>query len=144
MDTRLLDDHVALDRSVTRRTAEDNGEQQVQAFLTLFGAQLPNPASSLALIVRFRVKPGAQERCLSAFDEVVAPTSKEAGVSAFELHREAADSTRFVMYERWRSLADLGEHLRSPYISKLRRTLGEILDGNPEFQVVLPVFQSPQ
>ena len=117
----------------------ENEEKEVLAFLAHFAAQLPNPSSTFALLVRFCVKPGTQAACERAFTEVAGPTFCEPGVLAFNLHRDAGDPTRFVMYECWRSLADLGVHLRSPYITKLRRVLNEMLDGAPNFQVVIPI-----
>lgn len=140
MNNTSSPDQIVPKNSVSSEAMDENEEQQVQAFLSMFGGQLSNPASPFALLVRFRVKEGTHTTCEKFFAEVVPATKREPGMMAFVLHREVGDLTRFVMYECWRTLDDLGAHLRTSYITKLRHTLGGILDGNPEFQVVIPAF----
>jgi len=43
----------------------------------------------------------------------------------------------FVMFEQWRSLADLEAHLRTEHVAELRATLDKLLVGSPEFEVLV-------
>lgn len=121
-------------------TTSTNGtEDVVGSIVAAFRAQLSNPANPLALLVRFRVADGDQHKVESAFDVARVQTALEEGVISFSLHREAADANRFVVYEQWRSLADLEAHLRTPYIMLLREQFDGLIVGAPEFHVLVPL-----
>lgn len=110
----------------------------VSGIIAAFGAQVNDPAEPLALVARFRVRAGGQEPVERAFAAAARETRKEAGALAYALHREAGDPGVFVVYERWRSLGDLEAHLRTPYITELREVIDAVLDGDPDFRVLLP------
>jgi Antibiotic biosynthesis monooxygenase len=59
-----------------------------------------------------------------------------------EAHREGQDATGFAVYEQWRSLADLDRHLRTPYVTRLRDRLSRVMEGEPEFRVLLPAGEA--
>ena len=111
---------------------------QIAAIAAQFGAELKDPRKPFTLLVRFRVKEGMEENVEAAFAAASTATRKEKGVMAFDLNREAKDATRFVVYERWKSLAHLEAHLRTPYIATLRDELEEMLAGLAEFHVLVP------
>ena len=113
-----------------------NIAQFVSSSLAILKAHLRDPAKPFALLVRFQVKEGAQERCEAAFAAAGTPTRNERGCLAFDLNRDTADETRYVTYERWKSLADLDTHLQTPYITSLIIGLLEMLAGPPEVQVL--------
>jgi quinol monooxygenase YgiN len=52
-----------------------------------------------------------------------------------------SDPTRYVVYERWQSLADLEAHLRTPHTTSLIAALTETLVGTPDFRVLTPAGQ---
>ena len=70
-------------------------------------------------------------------------TVREAGVLAYQLHREPDNPSGFIVYERWRSLEDLEGHLRTTYIAALRAEIDAVLEGQPSFQVMLPTGADP-
>ena len=111
---------------------------EVAAIIAAFDAQVGDRHRSLALIGRFRVRAGAGPRIEKEFAKASAQTANEAGVLAYQLHREPNDPDVFVVYERWRSLDDLDAHLRMPYIAALRAEIAAVMEGQPEFQVILP------
>jgi quinol monooxygenase YgiN len=55
----------------------------------------------------------------AAFATAIAATRDEAGMIAYDLNRDENHRTQYVVYERWRTLADLERHLRTPYIQTL-------------------------
>ena len=111
---------------------------EVGGIIAAFAAQVGERHRALALIARFRVRAGAGPRIENAFAEASAQTASEAGVLAYQLHREPNNPDSFVVYERWRSLDDLEAHLRTPYIAALRAEIDAVMDGQPDFRVILP------
>ena len=111
-------------------------EDDVSAIIGAFGAVLKDPARAFTLLVRFSVNEADQERAGSAFSVARRQTLEERGVLAFELHQEAADRNSFVVYERWKSLAQLEAHLRMPHTTQLRDEFESIIVRGPQFIVL--------
>jgi quinol monooxygenase YgiN len=111
---------------------------EVGGIIAAFEAQVGQRHRPLALIGRFRVCAGAGPRIEKEFAKASAQTASEAGVLAYQLHREPNNPDVFVVYERWRSLDDLEAHLRTAYITALRAEIDAVMEGQPEFQVILP------
>jgi quinol monooxygenase YgiN len=111
---------------------------EVGGIVAAFASQVGGRHQPLALIARFRVRTGAGPRIEKAFAEASVPTAQEAGVLAYQLHREPDNPDAFVVYERWRSLEDLEAHLRTSYIVALRAEIDAVMERQPSFQVMLP------
>jgi quinol monooxygenase YgiN len=111
---------------------------EVGGIIAAFAAQVGDHHGPLALIARFRVRAGAGPQIERAFAEASVQTAREAGVLAYQLHREPETSDAFVVYERWRSLEDLEGHLRTSYIVALRAEIDAVMEGQPSLQVMLP------
>ena len=73
------------------------------------------------------------------FARALRPTRQERGFLSFDLNRQPSDPDVVVVYERWRSLADLEAHLRAPYVVALREALNGLVVALPEFSVLTPV-----
>lgn len=113
-------------------------DDDVSAIIASFGAALQDVNQPLAILAQFQVRDGTQDLVEAAFAEASASTAEEPGVIAYQMHRERQAPTRIVVYERWRSLADLDAHLRTPYIRALRRVIDGAVVGTPEFRVLIP------
>ncbi|HEX6537309.1 MAG TPA: putative quinol monooxygenase [Gemmatimonadaceae bacterium] len=113
-------------------------DDDVSAIIASFGAALQDVGKPLAILAQFQVRDGTQDLVEAAFAEASVSTAEEPGVIAYQVHRERGAPTRFVVYERWRSLADLDAHLRTPYIRALRRVIDGAVVGTPEFRVLMP------
>lgn len=101
-------------------------------------AELKDPAKPFTMIVRLQVKEGEQNKFEAAFAKAVKATRMEKGCVAYDLSREAKDPTRYIVYERWKSLADLDAHLKTAHITALLAELKELLAAAPEARVLLP------
>ncbi len=110
----------------------------VSAIVGMFRSELADPTQPFILLARFRVHDGAHAEVERLFGGARIPTLREPGCVAFEMSRRANDARRFVVYERWKSLADLDAHLRMPYTIKLREAFNALIDGLPEFDVLVP------
>ena len=87
------------------------------------------PPQPFTLLVRFQIGEGKHEDAEAPFAKTRELTLRENGVIAFELHREARNANRSVVYERWKSLAALEEHLPTPYISRTSMLIQKFDDG---------------
>jgi quinol monooxygenase YgiN len=101
-------------------------------------AEVKDPAKPFALVITIKVKDGAGERLEAAFAKARLETKKEKGVLAYDMNRDAKEPGRYLIYERWKSLADLDAHLASEHIKALFAQVGELFDGDPDVRVMLP------
>jgi uncharacterized protein YndB with AHSA1/START domain/quinol monooxygenase YgiN len=108
------------------------------ALIQTFRAGLRDPSQPMALLVRFSAKTGEEDKIESAFDRARSLTLREPGCRAYELNRDSRRPGGFVVYEQWRSLADLEEHFQKDYFFAVREELGALIVGPPEFEVLVP------
>ena len=104
-------------------------------------AQLKDPSKPFTLVVSLQAKDGMQGKVESAFVKAVKETRKEKGCLTYDLNRDAKDPTRFMVYERWKSLADLEAHLKAAHITSLLGELKDVLASPPDGKVLLPVAE---
>src|SRR5262245_9809409 len=93
------------------------------------------------LVVALKVKKGDEKKLEAAFAGAIKATRKEKGCLVYDLNRDASDPTRYEVYERWQSIADLEAHLNSGHIKALLAELGGLLDGAPMPRVLLPAAE---
>jgi quinol monooxygenase YgiN len=124
--------------NMNRSTAPAGERDDVSAIIDAFAVQLYDVDKPFAILAQFEVRDGTQAAVEAAFAEASIPTAAEAGAITYTLHREREAPTRFVVYERWRSLGDLEAHLRTPYIRKVRRVIDDALAGAPVFRILMP------
>ena len=129
---------------MTRAQAIADGQLTIGAsddsatVLRVLEAELRDPAKPLSLLVRFAVEAGDVEKVEASFGKARSLTLNELGCRAYELNRDPRDPCRFVVFEQWRSLADLEAHFRKDYFATVRAELDQMIVGTPEFQVLLP------
>jgi quinol monooxygenase YgiN len=104
-------------------------------------SQLKDPTKPFTMFVTLQVKDGMQAKFEAAFAKASKATRKEKGALAYDLNHDAKDATRYIVYERWKSLADLEAHLKSPHITALLTELKELLTGPPELRVAVPAAE---
>lgn len=81
----------------------------------------------ITVIAHIEVKPGAEEAFQQHAHAVVAATRAEEACINYDLHQSADDSTRFVFYENWTSLAGLDQHAKSEHIQIFRAGIGDLI-----------------
>ena len=113
-------------------------QQEIHPIAAQVKADMTDPGKPFTLLFLFQVKEGTREKFEAAFAKASKATHKEKGVLTYELNRDAKDATRYVLYERWKSLADLEAHLRTPYLTALLGELNEIRVGASELHVLMP------
>lgn len=76
-------------------------------------------SEQLTLIAFLRARAGAEEELGHRLDALVEPTRRERGCIDYQLHRSKADPALWVLYENWRSQADLDLHFQMPYLKTM-------------------------
>ena len=72
-------------------------------------------ASPLTLIAKLTAKPEQAAALGEDLRGLIAPTLAEEGALSYRLHRDQDDQAVWILYETWRSRADLDAHFRQPY-----------------------------
>lgn len=92
-------------------TVTVNADDDHATILQAFKAELRDPADPLSLFVRFKIEVADGEKVEAAFGRTRSLTPNEPACRAYDLNRDPRDPSRFVVYEQWRTLADLDAHL---------------------------------
>jgi quinol monooxygenase YgiN len=92
-------------------------------------AKVKDPALPFVLLVPIKVKAGMGKTLEEAFAPCVAGSRKEAGCLAYDLIRDPDDPTAYQVYEKFKSVAALEDHLKQAHTVKLLKALEPILDG---------------
>jgi quinol monooxygenase YgiN len=84
----------------------------------------------LCWIARIRPRPGKSEVLREVLLGLVAPSGREPGCVAYNLHEEESEGpTTFAIYEIWRSRADHEAHMRTPHLQAFLVRLDELVEG---------------
>jgi quinol monooxygenase YgiN len=116
------------------RAADDN------PLVAQVKAKVKDPARPFAMTVTFKVKAGKEKEFEAAFVPCLAATHKEPGCVAYELNRDPDDPATYVMYEKFKSVAALEDHLKQTHTQTLLKTVGPLTDGDPRIKV----YTAPQ
>ncbi|ANZ40088.1 hypothetical protein BBK82_32680 [Lentzea guizhouensis] len=76
-----------------------------------------------------KAKPGHEEAVEELILGLVGPLRAESGCVEFHVHRDRADRSSFVIYEMFRSKAELEEHLGMQYVHDFRRDIQPHVEG---------------
>lgn len=89
----------------------------------------------LILFARLKARPGKAEALGLALRGLIAPTRAEPGALEYLLHRAVDAPDTWLLYERWRSRADLDAHFAQPYMQALQARVPELVEGAVEMTV---------
>jgi len=120
----------------TAAAAEE--ENPILAFVK---TKVKHPDKPFTLIVALKVKEGEEKKFETAFAKAVKASRKEKGCITYDLSRDTSDASRYLVYERWKSVDALKTHLASEPIKELLAELPALLDGMPEPRVLTPAAE---
>ena len=86
----------------------------------------------LTVVARVRAKTGQEARLRQELQRLVAPTRAEAGCIRYDLHESTTEHGWFLLYETWKSEADLDAHFQTPYLKTFFQLVPELADGPSE------------
>jgi quinol monooxygenase YgiN len=115
----------------TARAAEDHPA------VALVKSKVKDPSKPFALLVPIKVKAGKQQEFEAAFAVCIAATKKEPGCLAYELNRDADDPTAYVMFEKFKNVAALADHLNQDHTKKIFKAMEALADGEIKAKVYL-------
>ena len=81
----------------------------------------------LTLIARLTAKPEHSDALGEGLRRLVASTTAEPGSIGYVLHRDNDDPRVWILYETWRSRADLDAHFEQPYTKAMLAQFPELL-----------------
>lgn len=100
---------------------------------------IPAPEDRLTLIARLTAKPDQAETLGEALRGLVQPTLTEAGAMEYRLHRDNDDPSVWILYETWRSRADLDAHFGQPYTKAVLDQFPDLLARDMELTFGTPI-----
>ena len=92
--------------------------------------------SEVRVVAVLQALPGSGAEVLALWPSLSAQVRAEEGCLAYALHRVAGDGDRFVVLERWASLATLAAHGQSPHMQEFGSRASGLLSAAPEIIVL--------
>ena len=103
--------------------------------VALVKSKVKDPAKPFAIFVTIKAKAGKEKDLEAAFAPCIAATKKEPGCLAYELNRDADHPEVYVMYEKFKGVAALTDHLKKEHTQKLLKAIGPLTDGEIKAKV---------
>lgn len=97
--------------------------------VALVKSKVKDPSKPFALLVTIKAKAGKEKELETIFAPCIAATKKEPGCLAYELNRDPDDPTTYLMYEKFKGVKALVDHLAQEHTQKLLKAVGPLTDG---------------
>lgn len=121
---------LALPLTLASARAEDD-----HPVVAMVKTKVKDHAKPFALLVTIKAKAGKEKELEAAFAPCITATKKEPGCLAYELNKDTDDATVYIMYEKFKSVAALNDHLKKDHTQKLLKSIGAITDGEIKAKV---------
>ncbi|PTX94710.1 hypothetical protein DB346_22095 [Verrucomicrobia bacterium LW23] len=94
-------------------------------------------SEEIRAVTHITVKPGLEAEFIPAFAErFIAPTLKEPGCLAFELHQVLGSPCEFIIFHRWETREHLDNHLNTRHFLAIAGDLDHYLASLPILSLV--------
>ena len=80
----------------------------------------------VTVIAYIEIKPGTEEAFKAELDRLIAASRAESACVSYDFHQSVKQSTQFVAYENWASIAGLDQHAKSAHIQTFRQNCAEM------------------
>lgn len=87
------------------------------------------------VIARSVARKGKEDELRALLKGMLAPTRGEQGCKSYELY-ESDSAGRFYFDETWEGQAALDKHIATPHFSHLEQSIGELLEGPFEVNIL--------
>ena len=111
--------------------------QDENPVVKLITSKVKDVKKPFAITVEFKVKAGKEKDFEEAFKPALEATRKEPGCVAYFLNRDPDHPDTYIMYEQFKSIAALEEHLKSKHTETLLKTVVPMCEGDPKIKVLL-------
>ncbi len=111
--------------------------QDENPVIALIKSKLKDTTKPFALSVEFTVKKGKEKEFEEAFKPCLEATRKEPGCVAYYLNRDPDHPQVYIMYEQFKSLDAIREHVKAKHTGELFEKITPLFDGEPKVKVLL-------
>jgi quinol monooxygenase YgiN len=81
----------------------------------------------VTVLARISAKAGMADTVKQEILALIEPTRAEPGCINYDLHQSSSDPCLFMLYENWKSIKDLEEHLEMPYLMAFKGKADRLL-----------------
>lgn len=80
----------------------------------------------IAIVAKFQVKEGAEDKFLALIDELGKASNAEEGCVEYILHKDTKKASTFCLIEKWKDQAAVDFHNDTPHFTTIVPQIGEI------------------
>ena len=95
--------------------------------------------STVALLAKLPAAEGKGAELAEAFKVAFEHVNKEAGTRLYVLHADATNADILWIYEIYENQDAMNAHMGSDAFKAFSKSLGEFVDGAPEFNLLTPI-----
>ncbi len=103
--------------------------------VTLVKSKVKDKDKAFGMTVKFKVKAGGEGAFEEAFKACVTGTRKEPGCLAYYVNQDVDEPGTYYVFERFKKIAALEDHAKTPHVAALLKKIGPLLDGDPGVKV---------
>lgn len=134
MSVRLLTAASVLALATAVAEGQDGKEVPLVTFVK---SKVKDPGKPFAITLEFKVKEGKGKEWEAAFGPFLEASRKEPGCMVFQMVQDADNPDTYFVYEQYKSVAALEEHVKQDYAKTLLKTIRPLQDGMPKPKVFL-------
>ena len=95
--------------------------------------------SKVVVAVKLRIKSGQRDAFTEAVKPGLATAQSESGTLTYIFHHDAVDADVVWFYEMYADQDSLNAHMDSDAFKAFSKSLGDFVDGAPEFNFLTPI-----
>jgi len=95
--------------------------------------------SKVVVAVKLRIKSGQRDAFTEAVKPGLATAQSESGTLTYIFHHDAVDADVVWFYEMYADQDSLNAHMGSDAFKAFSKSLGDYVDGAPEFNFLTPI-----
>ena len=95
--------------------------------------------SKVVVAVKLRIKSGQRDAFTEAVKPGLATAQSESGTLTYIFHHDAVDADVVWFYEMYADQDSLNAHMGSDAFKAFSKSLGDFVDGTPEFNFLTPI-----
>ncbi len=95
--------------------------------------------SKVVVAVKLRIKSGQRDAFTEAVRPGLATAQSESGTLTYIFHHDAVDADVVWFYEMYADQDSLNAHMGSDAFKAFSKSLGDFVDGAPEFNFLTPI-----
>jgi quinol monooxygenase YgiN len=96
-----------------------------------------NPNQPFDIFIDITIKPGLEADFERAFAPAVTATRQEPGNLEFQLTRDPQQPNVYIHHERWKTLADVEQHMGTQHMQAFWPLYLPMLARTPEFKIAM-------